>query len=359
MLKKLSVVFTLGAALSSAPAYSHHSFAATFTDDTITVEGVVEKVKFSNPHVIIYFDVTDEKGEVTSWVTEGSAATLLRRQGWDKNTVEKGDSIRVTGNSTRNGSPMVSTGTLVFIDPSSGEVIGVPGENSGEQEAVVTSTPMQLADGKPNLTGAWGHNPSGGRRGPGGGGAGGEGRGGPGGPESRLVGPAFNEVGAALQAKWDPKDDPQVQCKAPGLVRQAAFTPHPFKIEQYDDHVVISYEEYGSVRTIYFDDRDLKGGEHSNLGQSIARYEGQTLVVESTNLLANPTNPGGMYLSDQTTMVETYSRKEDVNGQSIIFLESVITDPGYLTEPWTITREKFFTGGYEFIEVDCEIPLQY
>ncbi len=87
------------------------------------------------------------------------------------------------------------------------------------------------------------------------------------------------------------------------------------------------------MRTIYFDDRDLVGGEHSNFGQSISRYEGQELIIETTRLLANLTNPNGNAITDQTTTVETYYRNEDVDGASALVLEIVITDPGHLTEP--------------------------
>ena len=45
----------IGLTLSAAPVRAHHSFAATFTNEIIVVEGVVEQLKFSNPHVIVYF----------------------------------------------------------------------------------------------------------------------------------------------------------------------------------------------------------------------------------------------------------------------------------------------------------------
>ena len=43
-------------------------------------------------------------------------------------------------------------------------------------------------------------------------------------------------------------DAPQVFCDAPGMVRQVAMTPHPFRITQYDDRVVFDYSEYGGHR---------------------------------------------------------------------------------------------------------------
>ena len=240
---KFAGLFVLGITLSIAPAHAHHSFAATFTEDIIVVEGVVERLKFSNPHVIVYFNVTGENGEVTQWLGEGTSATTYRRNGWNEDTLVAGEYIRITGASTRNGSPMVSMvedGSVEFIDPDSGLVVGAPGGEDLERSGVFDK-PLQLANGLPNISGAWT----------------GEATGRVGRPILHVPPLPFNEIGAALQAQFDPVNDPQVRCEPPGLVRQAGFTPHPVRIEQNDDFVVISYEEYAGMRTIYFDDRDL------------------------------------------------------------------------------------------------------
>ena len=342
MLKIVGISIILGAVLGTTPTYAHHSFAATFTTETITVEGYVEEMKFANPHVTVWFDVSDENGEVTRWVTVGGAANGMRRQGWDRNTLVKGDYIRVTGSSSRNGSPMVSTGELVFVDPDTGVVLGEPGGEQTTQVAVY-NMPLQLENGLPNFTGAW-TGESTGRVGP---------------PIANVPPLPLNEVGAALQANFDAKNDPQVQCEPPGLIRQAGFTPHPVRIEQYDDHVVISYEEYGGVRTIYFDDRSLVDGERTHLGQSIARYEGQKLIIESSRLLPNLVATNGNLLTDQTTTVETYYRNDTAEGRAVLAQDLVATDPGHLTAPWTISWGKYAEDDYDFIEVDCQKPLAY
>lgn len=337
-------LFVLGLTFSIAPAHAHHSFAATFTENIIVVEGVVETLKFSNPHVIVYFNVTGEDGEVTQWLGEGAAATNYRGRGWNQDTLVAGDYIRITGASSRNGSPMVSAveeGSIQFVDPDSGLVIGTPGGQRIEKLGVFDK-PLQLANGLPNISGAWT----------------GEATGRVGRPILHVPPLPFNEVGKALQAKFDPVNDPQVRCEPPGLVRQAGFTPHPVRIEQNSDHVVIYYEEYAGLRTIYFDDRDLVGGaEKTHLGQSIARYEDQKLIIESTHLLPNLVATNGNELTDQTTTVETYYRKDKLDGRAVLALDLVATDPGHLTEPWTISWEKYAERNYEFIEVECEIPL--
>ena len=111
-----------------------------------------------------------------------------------------------------------------------------------------------------------------------------------------------------MQAQYDPVNDPASNCELPGLVRQAAFTPHPVRVTQNDDHVILEYEEYAGRRVIYLDDREPQLDEHTNLGHSIAYYEGESLVIETTQLLGNYSNPRGLPLSDQATTVETFRR---------------------------------------------------
>jgi len=290
-LSKIIVVFV--ALLWVLPTQAHHAFSATFTTDEITVQGTVKRVNFTNPHVMIYFDVTDENGEITEWVSEGSAATSLRGRGWSRDSLKSGDLISISGNTSRNGSPMVSMRDINLVNPQTGELLGDPGTAVAVTEvAVSTSIPMALADGRPNLSGAWVQNPivagaparrAGMAGGTPMGGMGAMGDGGPPAPRKspntidlpggfRFDEPAqLSAAGEALQANFDAKNDPQVQCEPPGLVRQAGTTPHPFSIQQYDDRIELAYEEYGGERTVYFNDRDLVGGDHSRFGQSIAR----------------------------------------------------------------------------------------
>jgi hypothetical protein len=169
----------------------------------------------------------------------------------------------------------------------------------------------------------------------------------------------YNDAGAAAAAIFDPVSDPAVGCEDPGLLRQAGFTPHPVRLTQNDDHVVIEYEEYGGRRVIYFGDRAPESEAPTNLGQSIARYEGDALIIESSHLLENYTGPQGNPVSEETTTVETYRRMDVPNLGAALAMDMVVTDPKYLTGPWALSWQKFYTPGYEFIEVDCRVPYTY
>ncbi len=346
---KLVIPVCLSLALSTSPAFAHHSFAASFTDEEIQTEGVVLNYVFRNPHVIIYLNVVDEAGEEVRWMVEGGAATGLRKLGWTNKTIERGEYLRITGRAGRGGRPMINMGLVEVLDPETRVVLRTPnvqrepGGSGGSYEpggVAGASIPLLLADGRPNLAGAWV-----------------QGGGGPGFKNHRE--PPFNEAGAALQAEWDPANDPQVACEEPGLVRQAGFTPHPVRITQNDDHVIIEYEEYGGRRVIYFDDRDFRDGseEPTRLGRSRARYDGATLVIESSNMTSNPSGTGGNWLSDQTSTVETFRRDDDPPQGPMLAMEMIVEDPGHLTEAWEMNWKKLYMEDYEFIAVECHTPL--
>jgi hypothetical protein len=347
MFKKIAkgCFLVLPVLLTVTTANAHHSFAATFkADAVISVEGVVTEFRFKNPHVLVYLDVTNEDGSVTQWVSEGSSATGKRRDGWDRNTIQAGQKIRITGDSTHDGSPMVSMEAVEFLDANSGAVVKTLGEEADADSAEpLVALPLKLKDGRPNLSGAW-DRIRGGSRG--------------GSPESLDGVPPFNAAGEAAQAAYNRADDPQIFCEPPGVVRQAGFTPHVVRITQNDDHVVLEYEEYGGRRVVYFGDELPAAGVKSHLGDSVARYEGDTLVIETRNLLSNPSHPWGYQTSDQVSTVEIYKRADDPQIGSILHATMIVTDPGYLNEPWELIRERSYRDGYEFIENDCRPPLR-
>ena len=357
----LRVSLCLVAVLVSMTAYAHHSRSAIFTDEQIEVTGVVTRFLYRNPHAMIYLNVTDENGEVTGWRSEGGAANLLRGRGWTEDEIQPGDRVRISGSASRNGSPSISMGVVAILDYADDSILRIAGEAgaaaTAEQAAVVARMPLTLPDGRPNLSGAWTQNPlsGGGAAGMGmGGGNTGMGMGGGMGGAS----PAFNEVAAALQAAYDPVNDPAVYCEPVGLVRQAGFTPHPVRIQQEADHVVISYEEYSSVREIMLDGERPAPGGLSRFGDPYAYYDGDALVIETINLIGNLTTPNGNELSDQTSTIETYRRSDDPARGAALTMQTVVTDPGHLLEPWILSWTKWYREDYEFIPNACQPPLQ-
>ncbi len=85
------------------PLLAHHGAAAFDVTKMVTVKGTVTDFQYVNPHVQVYFEVKNDKGEPDAWQGELTAPNKLSRAGWTKRTLKPGDMITVTGNPAANG----------------------------------------------------------------------------------------------------------------------------------------------------------------------------------------------------------------------------------------------------------------
>ena len=108
-----------GLALVSAamPAGAHHAFSAQYdSEQPITLEGVVVKIDWLNPHAYFYIDVEDEAtGEISSWAAELTSPVGLMRRGWTRNSMKIGDMVIVDGILARDGSALMNAQSVVLV----------------------------------------------------------------------------------------------------------------------------------------------------------------------------------------------------------------------------------------------------
>lgn len=118
MRKSFPVCFCLLAALlPGSQVLAHHSFAVHFVaDKTVQVQGTVENFRFSNPHGILTFNAVDEAGQTMAWRAETNSPNVLRRRGWDRDSLKPGDEITVTGFPARDGTFYMRISKVVFAD---------------------------------------------------------------------------------------------------------------------------------------------------------------------------------------------------------------------------------------------------
>src|ERR1700683_3940930 len=108
---------------SGLPALAHHSFAEEFdTSKPITLEGVVTRIDWENPHVHYYLDVTGPDGTV-NWACETGGPARLARRGWTHDSLKVGDKVTVRGYLAKDGSHAADGRQVTLPD---GRKIGEP-----------------------------------------------------------------------------------------------------------------------------------------------------------------------------------------------------------------------------------------
>ena len=86
-------------------AQDHHSFAAEFDiNKPVTLQGVLTKMEWVNPHGWIYVDVKAPDGQVQHWAIEAGGPTQLLRRGLRKDDFPAGIEVTITGYRSRDGS---------------------------------------------------------------------------------------------------------------------------------------------------------------------------------------------------------------------------------------------------------------
>jgi hypothetical protein len=120
-LRSLGLLATTLITVQSGTVIAHHSFSAQYDADApVSLEGVLVKVEWLNPHAYFYIDVEDPaSGEVTTWACELGSPVSMQRQGWTREVLIIGDILQVDGSKARDGSASMSASSVVV--ESSGE----------------------------------------------------------------------------------------------------------------------------------------------------------------------------------------------------------------------------------------------
>jgi len=141
------------------------------------------------------------------------------------------------------------------------------------------------------------------------------------------------------------------RCIAVGTV-PAAQPVNGIEIVQAPGYVGIRTEVIHDARVIPLDGRPHVGGAiTSHAGDSRGRWEGNTLIVETTNLngLTNLTGNGGERPTVQTKVTERYT----LVNRDALWYEATLDDPGTWTRPWTMAFPRNRDPGYRLYEYAC------
>jgi hypothetical protein len=147
--------------------------------------------------------------------------------------------------------------------------------------------------------------------------------------------PEALKVRDANKADWIHKD-PEIKCYLPGVPR-ANYMSLPFQIFQSESATLIAYEYAGAVRNLQFKDPGPAPVD-SWMGQSVAHWEGDTLVVVVTGMLDSTWfDRAGNYHTGDMKVVERWTP----TGPGVMRYEAEITDPEIFTRPWKMSMNLY------------------
>jgi len=143
-------------------------------------------------------------------------------------------------------------------------------------------------------------------------------------------------------------DDPTAHCFVAGVPR-SMYVPSPFQVLQPAGYVVLLFERM-SWRIIPLDGRaHVADNVRLWQGDSVGHWEGDTLVVESTNFNGKAwLNEVGDVLSHAERVVERFTPTEPEKFN----YRATVTDPIVYTRPWTI-EIPMNRQNEELLEVAC------
>jgi hypothetical protein len=116
---KLRMLSVLAGGLIAAavPTYSHHSFDAEYDRTrTITVTGSVTKLEWTNPHARLYVEGKDETGKFQNWDFELGPPNGLMRRGWNRNSLQHGHKVTVTGFRSKTSDRVANARAVTLAD---------------------------------------------------------------------------------------------------------------------------------------------------------------------------------------------------------------------------------------------------
>jgi hypothetical protein len=137
-------------------------------------------------------------------------------------------------------------------------------------------------------------------------------------------------------------------CMPYGFVR-SVNAPYPIQLMQSDTHVAFLFETNSWFHVVPFSNTHKEDAAPTWFGDSIARWDGDTLVVETVNFNGfTRLDTVGHPHSDRMRLTQRFTRTDAGHISYVV----TVDDPVYYTQPWTNERTFTLSKG-ELFEYSC------
>jgi hypothetical protein len=322
-------VLVCSLSLAFAPgALAHHSAAAFDTRQEVKATGTITAFTFRNPHVYVTLLVSKADGSTVALDVEAGAASVLNPLGFNKDSIAVGDVVTVVGNPARSKPDTLMLGRDLYKRDGTYYPLNIASRSiytgRGDVATSIAGTwfsPLTEFNGFLGAARDW----------------------------------PLTEAGKAAIAGFDPRATPQKDCIPVG-VPTLMFYPVANTITVERDRVVMKVDWMDSERTIFLDGRKHPpAGDTFLHGHSVGRWEGDTLVAETTNFKAHPIGlstslPG----STRKRVTERFRLGQDGKGLNY---SGVIEDPVYLARPVEWSGQWLYRPNMPHSNEKCDLAV--
>lgn len=128
---------------------------------------------------------------------------------------------------------------------------------------------------------------------------------------------------------------------------------YPMEIHQRPEQIIIVYEAHSEIRRIYLGSRVVPEADRlpGRNGHSSGRWEGDTLVVETTHLVEQVDQQYAH--SDQARIVERYRLTTGAVGSKVLVAEMTMTDPVFYTKPVVVEKKWALVPNGHLLPYEC------
>ena len=324
----------------SPSTFGHHSFGGVYDTETIVeLDAQITRVFWQNPHVRFSVTSVDQSGAEVEWDVEANSLSLVLRAGITADLAKPGDNVKISGWPARRKD--TSLFVLNMLLPTGDEVLW-GGRNTRPlwTENVIGDWSVWLTDGQtqepleqPSIFTVWTTNLIG---------------------QNRLLWEPdypLTPSARAAQTTFNPDTDSPIANCAPKGMPYIMEQPYPMQFIDQGEKIVLHLEEYDTLRTIYLDpDSAPNNPLIPRLGTSIGQWEGDVLVVHTTNINWTHFDPTGIPIGPNIKTTERFTLSN--NGGRLDY-EVEVTDPATFTDTVILTSYWTRRAGVEVNPYEC------
>jgi hypothetical protein len=333
-----SRIFLCLASLLPFGVEAHHSIVVHYDPTNVrAITGTLESVQWTNPHSKWAFSVRNDRGVVETWRAEGDAINTLVRNGLTRERFEIGSEITIIGPVARSGRNEMIAAQVVIAGVEYGIFPALADELEEELPELSERTLTSAAgyeisySAAPDLFRVWTpvDFPATGIR-----------------PQQL----ALTDAARATLATYDPADDDLAAKCVPAGMPSMLDQPYPIEFIDQGDRIIMRIEEWNGRRTIHMTDSDPAEGIGTIYGHSRGRWEGKTLVIETTGIDYPYYNDAGVPLTRNAVVTERYSISPD--GRRMEWAATTV-DPTVFSGSATIAGWTVWAPAIEIRTFEC------